>query len=151
MIIANTDSIVTLFYIYIAQNICSFFVVLCFIVVILSVIIGLMWPIYLYTSGLFHWYWASLMIAPVPEVCYQWPKYANIRRIWCCHYLSPGSLITLGASEYLSYIHVSFNLIWNVLRERYIIQIYMDGIYKNVFRICNLGRTVVLIDKLLWF
>ena len=32
-------------------------------------------------------------------------------RIWCCHYLPPGSLITLGASEYLSYSHVSFNLI----------------------------------------
>ena len=31
--------------------------------------------------------------------------------IWCCHYLPPGSLITLGASESLSYIHVSFNLI----------------------------------------
>ena len=32
-------------------------------------------------------------------------------RIWCCHYLPPGSLLTLGASESLSYSHVSFNLI----------------------------------------
>ena len=35
----------------------------------------------------------------------RWP------RIWCCHYLPPGSLLTLGASESLSYSHVSFNLI----------------------------------------
>ena len=32
-------------------------------------------------------------------------------RIWCCHYLPPGSLLTLGATESLSYSHVSFNLI----------------------------------------
>ena len=35
----------------------------------------------------------------------RWP------RIWCCHYLPPGSLLTLGATESLSYSHVSFNLI----------------------------------------
>ena len=38
-------------------------------------------------------------------------NYAN-PRIWCCHYLPPGSLITLGASESLSYSHFSFDLIW---------------------------------------
>ena len=32
-------------------------------------------------------------------------------RIWCCHYLPPGSLLTLGASESISHSHVSFNLI----------------------------------------
>ena len=32
-------------------------------------------------------------------------------RIWCCHYLPPGSLLTLGASESLPYSHISFNLI----------------------------------------
>ena len=35
----------------------------------------------------------------------RWP------RIWCYHYLPPGSLLTLGATESLSYSHVSFNLI----------------------------------------
>ena len=29
-------------------------------------------------------------------------------RIWCCHYLPPGLLLMLGASESLSYSHVSF-------------------------------------------
>ena len=57
-------------------------------------------------------------------------------RIWCCHHLPPCSLLTLWASESLSYSHVSFNLIYNVLHERYIIQTYMDEIYKHVFRLC---------------
>ena len=37
--------------------------------------------------------------------------YLRSPSIWCCHYLPPGSLSTLGASESLSYSHVSFNLI----------------------------------------
>ena len=60
----------------------------------------------------------------------RWP------RIWCCHYLPPGSLLTVGASESLSYSHVSFNLILNVLHERYIIQTYMEEMYKHAFRVC---------------
>ena len=52
--------------------------------------------------------------------------------------LPPGSLITLWASESLSYSHVSFNLMYNVMRERYIIQTYVDGIYKHVFRVCTI-------------
>ena len=32
-------------------------------------------------------------------------------RIWCCHFLPPGLLHTLGASESLSYSRVSFELI----------------------------------------
>ena len=43
-----------------------------------------------------------------------------------------------GASESRSFSHVSFNLIWNVMRERYIIQTYMDGIYKHVFCVCTI-------------
>ena len=50
-----------------------------------------------------------------------------------CH---PGSLLMLGASESLSYSHNSLNLIYNVLHERYIIQTYMDEIYKHAFRVC---------------
>ena len=54
-------------------------------------------------------------------------------RIWCCHYFPPGSLYTLGASESLSYSHISFNLIWTVLLERHMIQVYVDEIHKHVF------------------
>ena len=55
-----------------------------------------------------------------------------------------------------SLFHTAMSLlIWykNVLRERYIIQTYMDGIYKHACfpYMHNLGRSVVLIDKLLWF
>ena len=42
-----------------------------------------------------------------------YPTYAEqLRqpRIWCSHYLPPGSLLTVGASESFSYNHVS--LIW---------------------------------------
>ena len=44
------------------------FVVLCFAVDILSVMVmnGFNWSIYPYSSGLFHWHWDNHMIVPVP-------------------------------------------------------------------------------------
>ena len=55
------------------------------------------------------WYWsmATISIRVVSQAMWK----LRLPRIWCCHYLPPGSLITLGASQSLSYSHVSFNLI----------------------------------------
>ena len=50
------------------------YVVLCFVVVISSVVWRYMWLFHLYSSGLLHWHWGNHMIAPVPV---KWPW-----RIW---------------------------------------------------------------------
>ena len=61
--------------------------------------------------------------------------------MWCFHYLPLGSLHTLGASESPSCSQVSFNLIQNGLRVRYIIKTYMDEIYKHAFYACAIWDT----------
>ena len=73
-------------------------------------------------SGWLSRVWQSLVVEGWPDfhdaglqvyMCSPCGRVVQLRqpRIWCCHYLPPGSLITLGASESLSYSHVSFNLI----------------------------------------
>ena len=67
--------------------------------------------------------------------------------MWCCHYLPPGSLHTLGASESLSYNHVSFEFISNGLHGKNSIQTYMDEIYKHAFHVCAIwGHTGILMN-----
>ena len=58
--------------------------------------------------------WDKLLINPKLQWCsclsQGMDKQLRKPRIWCCHYLPPGSLLTLGASKSISHSHVSFNL-----------------------------------------